>query len=134
MFPGSQWNYPGLSELRANQLPTVHESLVSLHHQSKRYCFDSRDPQRMLSDGGTSHLNSSFLAESASVKKTAKNRYTCPICGKGFAKKWFFTDHVNAHNRIKAHTCPKCSKRFTFSSDVTRHLRNGVCTKRSSSA
>ena len=62
-----------------------------------------------------------------------KSCYTFPIFCKGFVNKWFFMDHVKVHDRIKANTCPKCCRRFTFSSDVTRHLHNGVCTKRASS-
>lgn len=128
--PGSRWNYPGLSTPHINQLPTVHESLFYVHHQSKRYFMESSDPPGMLSDEGISHQGSTNLGVSASAKRPpSKHRYTCPICDKGFTLKWFFTDHVNAHNKIKAHSCPKCSKRFTFTSDVGRHLRNGVCTK-----
>ena len=134
VLPGTEWNYPGLSEPYANPLPTVHESLVYVHRQTKRCNQDSSEPDRILSNRGTSHQGSNILAASFDVKKTrAMGLYSCPVCDKGFTKKYRFMDHVNAHNKIKAHTCPKCSKRFTFASDVKRHLRNGVCTKYMSS-
>ena len=55
--------------------------------------------------------------------------FCCEICGKGMFASERYTDHMNMHKNIKAHKCPNCSKRFVFKSDVTRHLRNGVCTK-----
>lgn len=59
--------------------------------------------------------------------------FCCEICGKGMFANERYTDHMNMHKNIKAHKCPNCSKRFVFKSDVTRHLRNGVCTKHASS-
>ena len=134
VLPGSQWTYRGLLEHHANQVPTVDESLVYLHHQSTRCFPDSLEPPRMLSDKGTSHQGSNIFAASVGVKRgRSKDLYSCPVCDKEFKKKYRYVDHVNGHNKIKAHTCPKCSRCFTFASDVKRHLRNGVCTKHMSS-
>lgn len=133
MSPGSQWNYPGLSEPHVNQLSTVQESLFYMRQQSTRYFLETSDPPHGTFSDGTSHQGNNILAASADVKRTPSNLskylYTCHTCGKEFNRKYRFMDHVNAHNKIKAHTCPKCSKHFTFTSDVRRHLRNGVCTK-----
>ena len=57
--------------------------------------------------------------------------YTCGVCRikKGFTTKERFTDHMNMHNNIKVHQCPKCSRLFTFKANLRKHLRDRTCIK-----
>lgn len=160
VFPGSQWNYPGLLEHLTNQTPTTQEALVDFQQQPKGYAPKCSAPPGILSDEGkvrpegmTSTVSANdrkiissklFLCEFCNATFTSgmrlkehtnifhlnkKYSYTCPICGKGFTRKYRFNDHVNAHNNIKAHTCPKCSRSFTQLTNLNTHIRSGTCDK-----
>ena len=63
------------------------------------------------------------------VHLQGKYPFFCIFCYKSMHNRRRYNDHMNMHNNVKAHTCPYCAKRFTFKSDVTRHLRNQVCKK-----
>lgn len=53
----------------------------------------------------------------------------CPICGKRFDRREYFEDHMNMHNKVKAHTCSNCSSTFTYKRNLWQHVRDGICLK-----
>ncbi|KAL8604940.1 hypothetical protein ACOMHN_028568 [Nucella lapillus] len=59
-----------------------------------------------------------------------KQSRTCPICGKWFDRREYFQDHMNMHNKFKAHRCSNCLSAFTYKRNLWQHIRDGVCRKR----
>ena len=59
-----------------------------------------------------------------------KYPFLCDLCGKGFARKEGYNDHMNKHKNIKAHKCPTCLSSFSFETNLRRHLRRGVCSNK----
>ena len=74
----------------------------------------------------TAHLD--LLGHTNSVHLN-RQQFVCSLCGKGFAQKQFYQDHINMHNQVKAHSCQHCSVSFTYKRNLWRHLRYGVCRK-----
>ncbi|KAL8567903.1 hypothetical protein ACOMHN_059025 [Nucella lapillus] len=55
--------------------------------------------------------------------------FICSLCGKGFQMKQLYNDHMNKHNNVKCHSCPRCLTSFTYKTSLQRHMRWGVCKK-----
>ncbi|XP_076460609.1 uncharacterized protein LOC143293555 isoform X5 [Babylonia areolata] len=121
---GSAW-IPRVKEERDEE-KTVDDDHVSLP-------FPRRDFMRNLNDGEKCKFCSdtfpSKLVLHEHMSMFHSRKYICSICKKGFTRKESYTDHVNVHNRIKAHKCPYCSILFSFKTNLRKHLRDGVCRK-----
>ena len=48
----------------------------------------------------------------------------CKICGKGFATKQPYDDHMNVHTGAKPHKCPHCGTGFASMGTMRGHVRN----------
>ena len=83
--------------------------------------------------------NASFSAESSRKRHILavhlkKALHRCPICGKGFAIKEYFRDHMNTHNNVPAYKCPNCPKAFAYRTSFRRHCRENSCNGTSSTS
>ena len=76
--------------------------------------------------------SASFSAESSRKRHMLavhlkKALHRCLICGKGFAIKEYFRDHMNTHNNVPAYKCPNCPKAFAYRTSFRRHCRENSC-------
>lgn len=55
-----------------------------------------------------------------------KYRYTCPQCGKGFRVKTHFEGHMNSHMNLRPFCCRLCNKSFSYRQSFLRHEANCV--------
>ena len=77
--------------------------------------------------------SASFSAESSRKRHMLavhlkKALHRCRVCGKGFAIKEYFRDHMNTHNNVPAYKCPNCPKAFAYRTSFRRHCRENSCT------
>ncbi|XP_076460641.1 uncharacterized protein LOC143293559 isoform X2 [Babylonia areolata] len=72
------------------------------------------------------YLYSSTSSSTSTISRQRQSR-TCPICGKWFDRWEYFQDHVNMHNKVKAHKCDNCASAFTYKRNLWQHVRHGVC-------
>ncbi|XP_026474660.1 zinc finger protein 883-like [Ctenocephalides felis] len=47
----------------------------------------------------------------------------CPICGKYFARRYSFMNHVRNHSAERKHVCRFCQKAFTQAANLRNHER-----------
>mmetsp|Transcript_42029 Transcript_42029/g.164620 ORF Transcript_42029/g.164620 Transcript_42029/m.164620 type:complete len:143 (-) Transcript_42029:2107-2535(-) len=49
----------------------------------------------------------------------------CPVCGRGFRRKWNLKTHMRIHTDVLPYACddPGCKKRFKWSSSLQYHKR-----------
>lgn len=76
------------------------------------------------SENGTSNDHKS--GKTQFLKKPAKDRPLCSLCGKTFSRTSTLKTHIfTVHERIKKYQCPytNCNKRFTTNSNMRRHVR-----------
>ena len=48
--------------------------------------------------------------------------YQCECCGKGYASRLNYLDHIATHTGTKRHVCHVCQKEFTFKHSLTKHV------------
>ncbi|XP_077417663.1 uncharacterized protein LOC144048997 [Vanacampus margaritifer] len=58
-----------------------------------------------------------------SEKKTSKEGFRCPLCGKIFSYECILTRHMRKHTGEKPFGCPVCAKRFTQKVHMESHAR-----------
>ncbi|XP_061672416.1 gastrula zinc finger protein XlCGF8.2DB-like [Syngnathoides biaculeatus] len=58
-----------------------------------------------------------------SEKQTAKGRFSCSFCGKGYAYRCKLALHVKVHTGEKPFPCSICGKRFTQKVNMLSHTR-----------
>ena len=49
-------------------------------------------------------------------------RYQCETCGKGYASRSNYEDHLAAHRAVKPHVCTLCNRRFTLQRGLNAHV------------
>ena len=49
-------------------------------------------------------------------------RYRCETCGKGYANRTNYFDHVASHTGAKRNVCPVCKKQFAFKHGLKTHV------------
>lgn len=59
--------------------------------------------------------------------------FKCSICKAGFNSKYQFSMHQRKHTGDRPFKCNECDVRFMNSSNLQRHIRNGICVKNVSS-
>ncbi|RIB13760.1 hypothetical protein C2G38_1974440, partial [Gigaspora rosea] len=61
--------------------------------------------------------------------KNDKNQFPCPVCKRGFSRKFNMQSHLKTHDtdRVKPYECTyeSCNLRFTRKHDLKRHI-NGI--------
>ncbi|XP_045076368.1 zinc finger protein 850-like [Coregonus clupeaformis] len=62
-----------------------------------------------------------------SIRTDADKPYTCPTCGKRFAKANYVKEHQTVHTKERPFKCKLCYKSFSFLSNLIRHrsVHNG---------
>eukprot|EP00063_Salmo_salar_P075818 XP_014050653.1 PREDICTED: zinc finger protein 436-like [Salmo salar] len=85
----------------------------------------------------TNHLRVVAPASTSSVIESQRGRpsirtdddkpYTCPTCGKRFAKANYVKEHQTVHTKERPFKCKLCYKSFSFLSNLIRHrsVHNG---------
>lgn len=53
---------------------------------------------------------------------SAKDRFKCPICKKGYAFQAQLEEHVGSHTGERPFECKQCGKRFRLSRNLSKHL------------
>ena len=64
----------------------------------------------------------SGLNEHVKFKHQKLARYWCEICGKGYAHRSNYYDHLATHTGIKRNVCTVCQKEFTFKHNLKVHI------------
>ncbi|XP_076460626.1 uncharacterized protein LOC143293555 isoform X19 [Babylonia areolata] len=148
---GLWWTCPALSDSPASQASAdiSLESNSMLFPHAPLPCFQAKKRSRPRKRSSKSNLSTSHKSpkvvqcklctssfSSTCALKVHVNSvhfkqypYICDVCQKGFTNRERCTDHMNMHNNIKAHQCPKCSRMFTFKANLRLHLNNGTCHK-----
>ena len=49
-------------------------------------------------------------------------RYQCETCGKGYANRTNFVDHLTTHTGVKRNVCSVCRQRYTFKCSLKSHM------------
>ena len=49
-------------------------------------------------------------------------RYNCETCGKGYANRTNYFDHLASHTGAKRNVCPVCQKQFAFKHGLKSHV------------
>ena len=69
-----------------------------------------------------SFCSRSGLAEHVRNKHENISRYRCETCGKGYAIRSHYFDHLATHTGVKRNVCPVCQVRFTYKHGLTAHI------------
>ena len=62
------------------------------------------------------------LNEHVKFKHQKLARYWCETCGKGYAHRSNYYDHLATHTGAKRNVCPVCQKEFTFKHNLKVHV------------
>ena len=66
--------------------------------------------------------------------KHRKGHLQCTVegCGKAFADKNHYDDHMNSHNKVKLHMCPTCNTAYYYRNNLNRHMKTNCANKEAS--
>ncbi|XP_051984225.1 oocyte zinc finger protein XlCOF6-like isoform X2 [Xyrauchen texanus] len=67
--------------------------------------------------------NVKSFSKDTAQRPGANNSFICPECGKSFAHKGHFNEHLKIHTGVKPYVCPHCEKAFTCKGHLKRHIR-----------
>ena len=48
--------------------------------------------------------------------------YRCETCGKGYANRTYFVDHLTTHTGVKRNVCPVCQQQYTSKCSLKTHM------------
>lgn len=82
---------------------------------------------QLLCHCGQRYKSTSALKRHMSSAHEKKFKFTCEICGMGFAYMGPFSEHVNRHHNIRPYSCKQCNAAFTRERELMFH--SSICGK-----
>ncbi|XP_055765395.1 sal-like protein 3 [Salvelinus fontinalis] len=127
--PGPGSSFPG------HGYPTNTDRVrMGIHHKSYLTYNNPNNTQTMARDRGISKTHPPTSSgvigsqrELPSVRTDADKPYSCPTCGKCFARANYLKEHQTVHTKERPFKCKLCYKSFSFLTNLTRHksVHNG---------
>ena len=108
---------PDLSASSHNNQRLLHSVSEDLHHLDLALLSEMYSNQFGIGVGDSPSLGGSLQAPS-------NPSYSCPVCGRYFARQWHLKRHMNIHLAVKPFNCPYCSHSANVKSNLQVHIRN----------